>query len=563
MKSKITSKVDIISTHAWINIFKIILFSLLFYFPISSHAAKVTDFIPKESVVYLQINDLDEIYNEIKMSETWEKELEPLIGEEEKKEIKNGLMLVQNIIGTDIYTVIETVGYQIGFAMWLNEVGNPQGGIVVHSGGNLAELKRFTKIATGLMGMSEGTLTLDAGEHRKVKYDTLQMPDFLLTYGFVGDFLVVGLQENSFEMMIDTYRKKAESIRRNESYVKTIKTLETGQMNLYVDIRAFLPYLVEQEELDEESQEQVEDITIVSAVLNLLEAGPILQLQVKFDLEKAESPLSRFLKEGEELLSLKSLSGDEDLFITVAPGLTETVWELIYDEFENSETDDAYALITFLEGLLNLNFDEDVVAGLTGEIALSVNDLTLFEPSAIENLNLELFESFQIDAGNVQTHGGIIFNSTNLDKWVQIKNSLSNIQNTSVSKTDYKDTDISIFGTNIYYAEKDGLSLLSFSDDQMFSMIDGLDKAKKLSYMKSVPKKPLAFAKLNLLKILELVSEGRIIINEEELSNEISPLLAWINVQENSAMFEVVVSDKEAPLEVLLKFVPYIVPYLN
>ena len=563
MKSKITSKVEIISTHSWINIFKVILFSLLFYFPISSQAAKVTDFIPKESVAYLQINDLDEIYNEIKMSETWEKELEPLIGEEEKKDIQNGLMLVENIIGTDVYTVIETVGYQIGFAMWLNETGNPQGGIVVHSGGNLAELKRFTKIATGLMGMSEGTLTLDAGEHRKVKYDTLQMPDFLLTYGFVGDFLVVGLQENSFEMMIDTYRKKAESIRRNESYVKTIKTLETGQMNLYVDIRSFLPYLVEQEELDEESQEQVEDITIVSAVLNLLEEGPILQLQVKFDLEKAESTLSRFLKEGEELLSLKSLSGDEDLFITVAPGLTETVWELIYDEFENSETDDAYALITLLEGLLNLNFDEDVVAGLTGEIALSVNDLTLFEPSSIENLNLELFESFQIDAGNVHTHGGIIFNSANLDKWVQVKNSLSNIQNTSVSKTDYKDTDISIFGTNIYYAEKDGLSLLSFSDDQMFSMIDGLDKAKKLSYMKSVPKKPLAFAKLNLLKILELVSEGEIIINEEELSNEISPLLAWINVQENSAMFEVVVSDKESPLEVLLKFVPHVVPYLN
>ena len=563
MKSKIISKVNIISTHAWINIFKVILFTLLFYFPISSYAAKVTDFIPKESVAYLQINDLDEVYNEIKMSETWEKELEPLIGEEEKKEIKNGLMLVQNIIGTDVYTVIETVGYQIGFAMWLNETGNPQSGIVVHSGGNLAELKRLTKIATGLLGMSEGTLTLDAGEHRKVKYDTLQMPDFLLVYGFVGDFLVVGIQENSFEKLIDTYRKKSDAIKRNESYVETTKSMETGQVNMYVDIRSVLPYLVEQEDLDEESQEQVEDITVVSAVLNLLEEGPILQLQAKFDLEKAESTLSRFLKEGEELLSLKSLSGDEDLFITVAPGLTETVWELIYDEFENSETDDAYALITFLEGLLNLNFDEDVVAGLTGEFALSIDNLSLFEPSSIENLNLELFESFHIDAGNVHTNGGIIFNSANSGKWEQIKNSLSNIQNTSVSKTDYKDTDISIFGTNIYYAEKGGLSLLSFSDDQMFSMIDGIEQKKKLSYMKTVPKKPLAFAKLNLLKILELVSEGNITINEDGMTKEFSPLLAWIDVQENSAMFEVTVSEKESPLEVLLKFVPYVVPYLN
>ena len=267
--------------------------------------------------------------------------------------------------------------------------------------------------------------------------------------------------------------------------------------------------------------------------------------------------------EGKELSTLKGLSGDEDLFISVAPGILNTIWELINEELENSETDDAFAFITYLEGILNLNFDEDVVAGLTGEIALSVNNLSLFEPSSIENLNLELFESFHIDAGNVQTHGGIIFNSANADKWKQIKNSLSNIQNTSVSKTDYKDTDISIFGTNIYYAEKNGLSLLSFSDDQMFSMIDGIKNKKKLSYMKLIPKKPVAIAKLNILKILELVSEGSITINEDEIKNGFSPLLAWINVKENSAMLQVTVSDKESPLEVLLNLVPFIVPNLN
>lgn len=560
MRSKFILKNDIISSRSWINTIKVILLTLLFSFPYASHAAKVRDFIPKDSVAFFQINDLDEIYNEIKMSETWEKVLEPLIGEEEKKDIQNGLMLAQNIINTDIYTVIETVGYQVGFAMWWNEAGNQQGGLVVHSGGNLAELKRFTKIATGLLGMSEGTLTLDAGEYLKVKYDTLQMPDFLLTYGFVGDFLVVGIRENSFEKLIDTYRKKSESIRQNKSYVETTKAMDSGQVNMYIDVDNFLPFL---QDLDEESQEQVEDIRIVSAVLNLLEKGPILQLHAKFDLENSESPLSRFLKEGEELSALKSLSGDEDLFISVAPGLIETVWELINEEFENSETDDAFALITYLEGILNLNFDEDVIAGLTGEIALSVSDLSLFEPSSLENLNLELFEGFHIDAGNVHTHGGIIFNSANNDKWKQIKNSLSNIQNTSVSNIEHKGTAISIFGTNIYFAEKDGLSLLSFSDDQMFSMIDGIENKKKLSYMKLAPKKLVAIAKLNILKVLELVSEGEIIINDDEMIDEISPLLAWINVKGDSAMFEITVSEKESPLDTLLKLVPFVVPYIN
>jgi uncharacterized membrane protein YkvA (DUF1232 family) len=34
------------------------------------------------------------------------------------------------------------------------------------------------------------------------------MPDVLFTYGYVRDFLVVGIGENSFEKLIDTYRKK-------------------------------------------------------------------------------------------------------------------------------------------------------------------------------------------------------------------------------------------------------------------------------------------------------------------------------------------------------------------
>ena len=99
------------------------------------------------------------------------------------------------------------------------------------------------------------------------------------------------------------------------------------------------------------------------------------------------------------------------------------------------------------------------------------------------------------------THtGGIIYNAANSQKWRKIKNSLSNINNSSVSRMDYKDTKILVFATTIHYAEKDGLSLISVSDDQMFSLIDSIENKKKLSYMKFIPKKPLAIAKLNILK---------------------------------------------------------------
>ena len=553
----------------WSNIPKIIFLTLLIIveIPISVHAAKVTNFIPKESILYAQLNDIDEIYNEINISKDWEKVFELLIDGSELEEMQQGILAVQNIIGTDLFSVIDTVGYQTGFAMWQIEAGDPRGGFVVHSGGNLAEMQRLIKILTDFMGMSGGRLTLDAGEHRKVKYNTLQMPDVLLTYGFVDDFLVVGIGENSFEKLIDTYRKKSESILKNESYTEVSKNIGSAQVSLYLNLQRIIPFV---EDMDADVRIQLEAFSKVGAGLNLLETGPMFQLFTIFDPNFPESQVNRYLKEGKELATLRGISGDEELFIAFAPGISETMWELAREAIQNSDTDDAYALITHLEELLNLNFEEDIIAGLTGEIALSVGDLTQFDPNSLELLDIELElldieldNTFSIDASSVHTHGGLIFNSSDPSKWDQVENSLSNLQNTSVSKMDYKGTNISRFASNIYYAEKDGLSLLSFSEDQMYSMVDGLENKKKLSYLKQLPKTPLAVVKLNIVKLLELIDSSMQIENDVVMSDEISPLLAWITVEKDKAMLEVSLSDKESPLEVLGKFAPFIASHLK
>ena len=549
------------SSLTWSNGPKIIFFTLLIVgIPISVHAAKVTNFIPKESILYAQLNDIDEIYNEINISKDWEKALALLIDGSELEEMQQGIMAVQNIIGTDLFSVIDTVGYQTGLAMWQIEVGDPHGGFVVHSGGNLAELQRLIKILIGFMGMSGGRLTLDAGEHRKVKYNTLQMPDVLLTYGFVGDFLVVGIGKNSFEKLIDTYRKKSESILKNESYTAVSKNIGSAQVSLYLDLRRIIPFV---EDMDVDVRVQLEAFSKVGAGLNLLETGPMFQLFTIFDPNFPESQVSRHLKEGKKLATLRGISGDEELFIAFAPGISETMWELAREAIQNSDTDEAYTLISYLEGLSNLNFEEDVIAGLTGEIALFVDDLTQFDPNGLENLDIDLDNTFRIDASNVHTHGGLIFNSSNPSKWDQVENSFSNLQNTSVSKMDYKGTNISMFASNIYYAERDGLSLLSFSEDQMYSMVDGLENKKKLSYLKQLPKTPLAVVKLNIVKLLELIDSSMQIENDVVMSDEISPLLAWITVKKNEAMLEVSLSEKESPLEVLGKLAPFIASHLK
>ena len=196
---------------------------------ISAHAAKVDDFIPSDSFVYLKLQDIDEVYAEIELSENWEK-MQTLLTTNvpETQEINQGLDAFKTLFGTSIPEFIETVGYQTGFAMWGQALEDTKAGIVVHSGGNLGELQRFTKIITGMIGMSEGRLTLNAGEHLKVKYSTLEIQDLLIAYGFVSEFLVVGIGENGFQKLIDTYRKKHPAIQKDDVYKNVSKKFDAG-----------------------------------------------------------------------------------------------------------------------------------------------------------------------------------------------------------------------------------------------------------------------------------------------------------------------------------------------
>jgi hypothetical protein len=145
-------------------------------------------------------------------------------------------------------------------------------------------------------------------------------------------------------------------------------------------------------------------------------------------------------------------------------------------------------------------------------------------------------------------------------KWNQIGNSLSNLQNASISQINYNGTKVSGFASSIYYSKLNDLFLIGFSEEQVCMLIDEIKKNKKLSYLKQVPKTPVAFAQLNLARVLEAAGAGAPPPNKVFVSaEEIEPLLTWISVKDDDVLFEVVLSVGETPLEVLAKFVPFYV----
>ena len=523
----------------------------------SANAAKVEDFMPRESIFYLQLQDIDEVYGEIEVSENWEKTLALLPDVAPAwREIQQGVLMVQGVLSTDLLSVLETVGYQTALAIWLDETNTTQIGLAIHSGGNLGELQRFTKIVEGLVGMSGGgILRLDAGVYQRVRYNAMEMDQNIAKYGFVDEFLVLGAGEGAFEKLLDTYRKDAPSIQQNQEFTHERKKMGAGVVSIFADIPSILPMI---NDIDEVNRKRFAIFQSLFARLNLIETGPFFQASVQFNPNLPENEIGLFLKKGAALKTTKALSDQDALFVAIAPNILESVWELVRAEMEKNATGEMYAAVSLLEGLLNLNLEEDVMTGLTGELALSVPDFTRFEPEAVSNINLEFDGTFQLDADDVETDGAIIFSPSNQMKWNQVGNSLSNLQNASISQIDYNGTTVSGFDSSIYYSKLNDLFLLGFSEEQVCMLVDAIKKNEKPSYLKQVPKMPAAFAQLNLARISEAVGSGRppadkVIVSSEE----IAPLLTWISVEDDEVLFEVVLSMEETPLEVMAKLAPF------
>ena len=515
----------------------------------SAHAAKVEDFMPEESILYVKLQDLDEVYGEIEISENWEKALALLPELSDWQEMQQGLAMLQGLLGTNPLDLIETVGYRTALAIWPEAPGDQQVGVVIHSGGNLNKLQQLTKIVEGFIGMdSANTLRIEAGVYQRVRYNALERFDAIVKYGFVDDFLVIGVGDGSFEKLMDTYRTDMPSIQQNTAFAGALEKIGSGEVIVFANVPPTLPLV----DLAEWERRNLATFQSAFGRLNFLETGPFLQIAAQFTPNPPENEISLFLKDGQGLETLNALSGEEDLFVAVAPKVAESMWKFV-------PTDDAAErTITFFEEILNLDLEEDIRVGLTGELALSVPDFTRFDPEALSGFRFEFDGTIELDAGDVQTDGGIIFNPSNRIKWNLIGNSLANLQSASVSQTDYTGTTVSRFASNIYYSEINGLFLLGFAEDQVYAFIDQIKQKKKPVYLKRLPKTPTAFAQLNLARVLEREKgsppAAKLLVD----AKEIPLLLAWLLVENDTALLEVTLSEEETAIEMIAKLVPFL-----
>ena len=386
---------------------------ILFFvsFTLTLDAASVDDFIPYDSLLFVKLNGLDEIPNTIENNEI------------------TGLL---NVLGTS--EILDLFGNSSGLTIWLDKKHRVNVAYVVDTKGDMVLIQRLKKIAPRVLGAFATTHKQDVGKHRSIQYSELNLKENKILFGYVDEFLVIGVGERSFKTIIDTYKKKSPSIEKNERFVEA--TQKTGNAEIFVFSNiATIDNAKKRNALMsfEKVIEELTPFTYISATLNLQEPGEFLKVYAPFTsntLQNIEEILPIQTQMAHTLDSkktIRTMSGKDDLFIAISPIVTHTLWSLLREYIEQNADGGFYDALNFFEGEFNVDFYDDVIPALTGEIALSISK---FQPflTPIKKGSILSFQASLNSDGNSEIEispierFGVIFSSINPAKWDELNN---------------------------------------------------------------------------------------------------------------------------------------------
>ena len=536
----------------------------------SAVAAKVEELIPNESIVYLTLRDLEDVWWAIEESENWKEVFAQPSLKSRIDGINQGMQMVRLLLNIDFQGLLEIFGYQVVLTVFPGDT-EPMIGVIVNTGGAMREVERIIDILIQMVANNEGNrVQVNEGVYRNIAYSAVEINSLSLMYGFVDDLLVVGVNTGSFQALIATYRKQRESIRANRQFRKLHKKYGDGQVFAYIAIDGALPLITaymsdqKQHEFDALGFQSLKTL-VYSLDLFSVNGGHHLYAQIK---ERGrEGMLGVLLQEGQPLQSIQALSGKGDFFAAIAPASSEAIWRFI--EVAATAADRAGGFnndIAKLEASLNLDIKNDVVGALTGEIAAWGNF-----PDELKKIHdvMDLF--YGMDA----TIGAGLKNPL---KWQPLLDSVQNIANLSTQQYDYNGTilhQVSLSSNDptmtLHYGNLKNLFFASGSDKRVEAVVDNVLTGSAMSAfqkrLKKLPATPVFVMRLKLDRFLPAVMRygktgSQLSTDALQRIDGMSLLFATISVKAHEAWVEVIILSEDEVIETYGRLASVIAPIL-
>lgn len=546
------------SKHLWLAaIFSVLLIS-------TAQARTIESVIPRDSLVYLKLQNLKECREAIKSSENWKEAAGIISAAPQWQPMNQFMQMLPMFTGTDIQGLIKTfLGDQIAVTVSPGAQGLMVG-IVIENRGTLqqAEQTLFQLIGT-LSGMAGNPVQPEEGDYQGITYHTAQLNTLQLTYGRINEtLLLVGITPGSFEKMIDTYKAEENAITESTAYRAAADKFGKNEVFAFVNVEIGSPYL--KAILPSVAGAQLDAFQTLTYSWELLQPGGTQQLSgtLKND---AQGTLISLFQEPPKMQVIQGLSGDEEFFLTASPSSSQILYQTILGS-ENDTTLSNGNLISFL-----IPDQTDLLETVTGELVISadlsfVTILEQEEPKFVTQSTNGEISDFKAEFSEMDL--GVIFNPTFPAKWQTLFNGLlEKLSAESPQQLDYKGmtfNTVSIPGT-LYYGNINKLFVLAFSKEKYQSIVDNLLDENLTPLFKKklerLPANPACLFQLNVEKFLPLVETEGIPWWRPEIvafTQKMGVMFAAFAVGEDTASLELTLSRKEKPINAVARLAPII-----
>ncbi len=541
--------------HLWsIVIFTVVLVS-------TTHAQTMETVIPADSLIYLKLQNLQECREAIENSENWKAAAGIISAASQWQDIQQLMQALPMFTGTDIQGLIETfLGSQVAVTVSPGAEGLMVGVVIENSGNHLEEAEQtlFQIVAT-LSGMAGNPVQPQARDYQGIRYHTAQLNTMELTYGRIDEtLLLVGITPGSFEKMVDVYKTSRESITSNTSYRSVADKYGKHEAFVYVEAETGSPYL--KALLPPVVGKQLDAFQTLVYSWDLLKPGGSQQLYGTLK-NGAQGTLISLFQEPSKMQAIQGLSGDEELFLTVAPSSSQTLWQMILGSERNTIAT-AGSLSSFL-----IPDKTDLIGAVTGELVISADSsFTNFLPKLIVTSDAGKIEGLKVEFP--ETDSGLIFHPDSPVKWQALFNGL--LEKLSTEPPQQFDSKGMIFNTvsipgTVYYGSVNELFVIALSKEKCQSIVDNLLSGNPTPIFKRklerLPANPACLFQLNIEKFLPFVeTEGLPWWRPEiiEFTQKVGVLFASLTVEADAASLELTLSPEEKPIDAIARLAPVI-----
>jgi len=341
---------------------------------------KLTDIIPYDTIAYLSVSKLDSVAQNATHLPEW-KELYSI------EDIKEGLEQAENLLtmllGLTPEEFVNTFGNKSALCFLGIENEMPIFCFAVDASKNKDDARYALEQLISFAALN-GKMVMEENMYREVPYTTIKVEDLKVDYGFLGNFILAGIN-GGFEKMVELYKDGGNSIEDNPNFQFIgKKTNMSHEAYLFVNIEQIVPIWHQlqkimnkdkpQSEEDKEFNEFLENFIFpsVKGVGISLSLSGIAHEAYVYVKPNDENPLFKLLLSPHPTMtSIKFLPVD-GMLAAIQLGEPGKMFDSLLDvaKFFGKDMGEFEKQIHEMEKGFGINLREDLLSSLTGEIAV-------------------------------------------------------------------------------------------------------------------------------------------------------------------------------------------------